>query len=117
MKQFNIFLVLFGLAYIIAIVTNSDNKVGFVVHTPHYSPAKYKQSEIPEIPELTAEEKAEADSLHKTFIHKAEIQSERKSVQSMRDDVIKILNEIVEEDSTVTISFNMTTKNPFIWDK
>ena len=117
MKQFNIFLVLFGLAITFAIVTNSDNKVGFVVHTPHFPPAKYKQSEIPEIPELTAEEKAEADSLHKTFIHKAEIQSERKSVESMRDDVIKILNEIVEEDSTVTISFNMTTKNPFSWDK
>ena len=117
MKQFYIFLVLFGLAYMIAIVTNSDNKVSFVEHTPHYSPAKYKQSEIPGIPELTAEEKAETDSLHKTFIHKAEIQSERKSVQSMRDDVIKILDEIVEEDSTVTISFNMTTKNPFIWDK
>jgi len=117
MKQFNIFLVLFGLAYIIAIVTNSDNKVGFVEHTPHLPPAKYKQSEIPGIPELTAEQKAEADSMHKAYIKQAELQSERKSVQSMRDDVIKILDEIVEEDSTVTISFNMTTRNPFIWNK
>lgn len=117
MKHFNIFLVLFGLAYIIAIVTNGDNKVSFVVHTPHYSPAKYKQSEIPEIPELTAEQKAEADSMHKAYVKQAELQSERKSVQTMRDDVIKILNETVEEDSTVTISFNMTTRNPFNWNK
>ena len=117
MKQFYIFLVLFGLAYIIAIVTNSDNKVGFVVHTPHYSPAKYKQSEIPDIPELKAEQKAEADSMHKAYIKQAELESERKSVETMRNDVIKILDGIVEEDSTVTISFNMTTRNPFNWNK
>ena len=32
----------------------------------------------------------------------------------MRDEVHKILDEIVETDSTVTITFNMTTTNPLI---
>jgi metal-sulfur cluster biosynthetic enzyme len=40
-------------------------------------------------------------------VKEAEQESERKSIESMRDEVIKILDEVVEEDSTVTITFDM----------
>lgn len=81
-----------------------------------YVPERVKLSEIPELPELTEEQRAEADSMHKAYVKIAEEESERKSIESMRDEVVKILDEIVEEDSTVTISFNMTIKNPLIYE-
>ena len=34
----------------------------------------------------------------------------------MRDEVHKILDEIIETDSTVTITFNMTVKNPLMYE-
>jgi hypothetical protein len=60
-----------------------------------------------ELPELSEEEQAVTDSLIKHTVKQAEIESERKSVESMRNEVIKILDEAVEEDSTITVSFNM----------
>mgnify|MGYP003154703111 CR=1 FL=1 len=57
--------------------------------------------------ELSDEENAATDSLFKSYVKESEEKSERKSIESMRDEVIKILDEVVEEDSTVTITFNM----------
>ena len=48
-----------------------------------------------------------SDSLHKSYVKEAEQESERKSIETMRNEVQEILDEIVEEDSTVTITFNM----------
>ena len=64
-----------------------------------YTPEKVKDSELPELPELSEEELAVSDSLHKSYVKEAEQESERKSIESMRDEVIKILDEVVEEDS------------------
>jgi hypothetical protein len=72
-----------------------------------YTPEKVKDSELPELPELSEEELAVSDSLHKSYVKEAEQESERKSIESMRNEVIKILDEVVEEDSTVTITFDM----------
>jgi|SRR5210317_47272 hypothetical protein len=60
-----------------------------------------------ELPELSEEEQAVTDSLIKHTVKQAEIESERKSIENMRNEVIKILDETVEEDSTITVSFNM----------
>ena len=60
-----------------------------------------------ELPELNETETAEVDSLIKENIKKAENESERKSIENMRNEIIKILDEAVEEDSTITVSFNM----------
>ena len=59
------------------------------------------------LPELSDEEQAVSDSLHKSYVKQAETESERKSIENMRDEVIKILDEVTETDSTVTITFNM----------
>ena len=72
-----------------------------------YTPEKVKDSEIPELPELSDEENAATDSLFKSYVKESEEKSERKSIETMRNEVQKILDEIVEEDSTVIISFNM----------
>ena len=62
---------------------------------------------IPELPELSEEELQKSDELHKSYVKEAEEESERKSIETMRNEVQEILDEPVEEDSTVTISFNM----------
>lgn len=72
-----------------------------------YTPEKVKDSELPELPELSEKELTVSDSLHKSYVKEAEQESERKSIETMRDEVQEILDEIVEEDSTVTITFNM----------
>ena len=59
------------------------------------------------LPQLSDDEQAVSDSLHKSYVKQAEAESERKSIESMREEVQEILDEIVEEDSTVTITFNM----------
>jgi len=59
------------------------------------------------LPELSDEEDAATDSLYQTYIQQSEEESERKSIENMRDEVIKILDEVTEQDSTVTVSFNM----------
>lgn len=59
------------------------------------------------LPELSDEENAATDSLYQTYIQQSEEKSERKSIENMRDEVIKILDEVTEQDSAVTISFNM----------
>lgn len=84
------------------------------VSTSTYTPEKVRPNEIPELSDLSAEEDAVTDSLFKSYVKQAEKESERKSVETMRDEVHKILDEIVETDSTVTITFNMTTTNPLI---
>ena len=91
--------------------------VGYVVDT--YKPVTNNVSVGPlpkhptenesdyELPELTPEENAVTDSIIKDTIKQAELESEHKSIETMREQVIEILDEITEEDSTVVISFNM----------
>ena len=86
------------------------------VSSSTYTPEKVKPSEVPDLPELNEEEQAETDSLFKSYVEEAEKESERKSVETMRDEVHKILDEIIETDSTVTITFNMTVKNPLMYE-
>ena len=54
--------------------------------------------------------------MFKSYVEEAEEESERKSVETMRDEVHKILDEVIETDSTVTITFNMTVKNPLMYE-
>ena len=67
---------------------------------------KHKESDY-QLPELTPEENAVTDSIIKDTIKQAEVESEHKSIETMREEVIEILDGITEEDSTVVISFNM----------
>lgn len=86
------------------------------VSTSTYTPEKVRPNEIPELSDLSAEEDAVTDSLFKSYVKQAEAESKRKSVETMRDEVHKILDEVVETDSTVTITFNMTVKNPLMYE-
>jgi len=86
------------------------------VSSSNFTPDRVKPNEIPELPELTEQEQAETDSLFKSYIKEAEEESKRKSVETMRDEVHKILDEVIETDSTVTITFNMTVKNPLMYE-
>ena len=54
--------------------------------------------------------------MFKSYVKEAEEESKRKSVETMRDEVHKILDEVIETDSTVTITFNMTVKNPLMYE-
>jgi len=78
--------------------------------TAEYTPEKVVEAEIPEVPELTEEEKVEIQEVIKLEEKQVveELDIEKKSVEQMRDDVHKILDEIIEEDSTIDVSFNMT---------
>tara|TARA_R100001163_G_C5068036_1_gene207723 strand:+ start:57 stop:431 length:375 start_codon:yes stop_codon:yes gene_type:complete len=86
------------------------------VSSSTFTPDRVKPNEIPELPELSEQEEAETDSLFKSYVKEAEEESERKSVETMRDEVHKILDEVIETDSTVTITFNMTVKNPLMYE-
>ncbi len=77
-----------------------------IVNTTGPLPKKEVRSDY-ELPELSEEELSVSDSLHKSYVKEAEQESERKSIETMRNEVQEILDEIVEEDSTVTITFNM----------
>ena len=73
---------------------------------------------MPESPELTPEEKVEVQEEIKQSYKEIEetLDVKKKSVEQMRDDVHKILDEIIEEDSSVVISFNMQIKNPLVYE-
>ena len=86
------------------------------VSSSTFTPDRVKPNEIPELPELSEQEEAETDSLFKSYVKEAEEESKRKSVETMRDEVHKILDEVIEADSTVTITFNMTVKNPLMYE-
>lgn len=102
-------LVLLGLSvlFYLSWVVDTYKPATSSVSPSEYTPEKVKDSELPELPELSEEELAVSDSLHKSYVKEAEQESERKSIETMRDEVQEILDEIVEEDSTVTITFNM----------
>jgi hypothetical protein len=102
-------IVLLGLSLLFYLgwVVDSYKPATSSVSQSEYTPEKVKDSELPKLPELSEEELAISDSLHKSYVKEAEQESERKSIESMRDEVIKILDEVVEEDSTVTITFDM----------
>ena len=93
-----------------------SNVVESNVSSSNFRPDRVKPNEIPELPELTEQEQAETDSLFKSYVKEAEKESKRKSVETMRDEVQNILDEIIETDSTVTITFNMTVKNPLMYE-
>ena len=64
------------------------------------------------MPELNEEEQAELEAeIVETRLEATE-EVDKKSVEQMRDEVHEILDEIIETDSTVTISFNMQVDNP-----
>ncbi len=102
-------LVLLGLSVLFYLgwVVDSYKPATSSVSPSEYTPEKVKESEIPELPELSEEELQKSDELHKSYVKEAEEESERKSIETMRNEVQEILDEPVEEDSTVTISFNM----------
>jgi hypothetical protein len=102
-------IVLLGLSLLFYLgwVVDSYKPATSSVSQSEYTPEKVKDSELPELPELSDEENAATDSLFKSYVKESEEKSERKSIESMRDEVQEILDEIVEEDSTVTITFNM----------
>ena len=89
--------------------------IGWVVDTYKPVASNISQGELPkqpitsdyELPQLTPEENAVTDSIITHTIKQVELESEHKSIETMRDEVIKILDETVEQDSSVVISFNM----------
>ena len=102
-------IVLLGLSLLFYLgwVVDSYKPATSSISQSEYTPEKVKDSELPELPELSEQELKESDELHKSYVKEAEQESERKSIETMRDEVQEILDEIVEEDSTVTITFNM----------
>jgi hypothetical protein len=80
--------------------------------TAEYTPEKVVEAEIPEVPELSVEEITEVQENIKVEAKEIveELDIEKKSVEQMRDDVHEILDEIIETDDTVDITFNMTYK-------
>jgi hypothetical protein len=102
-------IVLLGLSILFYLgwVVNSYKPATSSISQSEYTPEKVKDSELPELPELSEKELKESDELHKSYVQEAEQESERKSIETMRNEVQEILDEIVEEDSTVTITFNM----------
>jgi len=101
-------LVVFLIVYTGCILSNKPVKLEKPT-TSAYTPEKVLEDEIPETPELSVEEKAEVQEDIKQSYKDIEetLDIEKKSVEQMRDDVQEILDEIIEEDSTVVISFNM----------
>lgn len=89
--------------------------LGYVVDTYKPITSNISQGELPkqpitsdyELPQLTPEEDAVTDSIVRDTIKQVELESEHKSIETMRNEVIKILDETVEQDSSVVISFNM----------
>jgi hypothetical protein len=76
-----------------------------------YTPEKVTNKDLEQyglvLPELSEEELAVSDSLHKSYVKEAEQESESKSVEDMIKRVDDILTGKVQQD---TISFNYTTK-------
>jgi len=110
-----------GIIFIFAylnMVAKEYKPVASNVSSSTYTPERVLESEVPDIPELTPEEKAEVQEEIKQTYKEIEqtLDVEKKSVEQMREEVHQILNEIVEEDSTVVISFNMTVKNPLMYE-
>lgn len=111
-----------ALAMILFTIFGTMFYIGWVIDT--YAPvtSNVTQGMLPkkattsdyELPELNEEEQAQTDSLLKSYVKESEEESQTKSVEKLRDEVYKILDEIVEEDSTISISFNMQIKSPWI---
>ena len=101
---------LFTLIAYLALSVLSYNPEEIIISSPNYTPEKVLEKDIPEVPELSVEETEELQETIKleeqTVVKELDI--EKKSVEQMRDDVHEILDEIIEEDSTVVIAFNMS---------
>jgi predicted Holliday junction resolvase-like endonuclease len=104
------------LAMIVFLVFGLLIYLGFVIDTykpvveqnqPGILPKKEVVNDDYELPELSEEELAVSDSLHKSYVKEAEQESESKSVEDMIKRVDDILTGKVQQD---TISFNYTTK-------
>ena len=110
-------ILLFSLiTYMVYIFVTFEKVEQFDRTSANYKPEKVLNSEIPELPELSDDERKEVHE--KIREQRKELEKtmdiEKKSVEQMRDEVHKILDEIIETDSTVTITFNMTVPNPLI---
>lgn len=99
--------VLFYLGWVVDTYRPATSSMSQSEYTPEKVTNKDLEQYGPVLPELSDKENAATDSLFKSYVKEAEQESERKSIESMRDEVIKVLDEVVEEDSTVTITFNM----------
>tara|TARA_R110000796_G_C14493860_1_gene428081 strand:+ start:884 stop:1231 length:348 start_codon:yes stop_codon:yes gene_type:complete len=93
-------------AYSVASYTPEE----IIISSPNYTPERVLEKDIPDSPELTPEEKVEVqEDIKKSHKHiEKTLDIKKKSVEQMRNDVHKILDEIIEEDSSVVISFNMS---------
>ena len=113
MNTLALILVLLGLSVLFYLVwvVDSYRPATSSMSQSEYTPEKVTNKDLeqygPVLPELSDEENAATDSLFKSYVKESEEKSERKSIESMRDEVIKILDEVIEEDSTVTITFDM----------
>lgn len=99
--------VLFYLGWVVDSYRPATSSMSQSEYTPEKVTNKDLEQYGPVLPELSDEENAATDSLFKSYVKESEEKSERKSIESMRDEVIKILDEVIEEDSTVTITFDM----------
>jgi|TARA_R110002073_G_scaffold125091_1_gene269586 membrane-associated HD superfamily phosphohydrolase len=118
--KYKIYLLLLfvGLVFYTGCVFSNKPNVKLEATTAEYTPEKVVEAEVPESPELTPEEKVEVQEEIKQSYKEIEetLDVKKKSVEQMRDDVHKILDEIIEEDSSVVISFNMQIKNPLVYE-
>ena len=100
---------LFALIAYMSFSVMSYSPEEIIISSPNYTPERVLEEDIPEVPELSAEESAEIQEVIKleeqTVVQELDIK--KKSVEQMRDDVQDILDEIVQEDSTVVISFKL----------
>ena len=100
-------LVLLGLSVLFYLVWVVDTYRPVVEQNqPGILPKKEVVNNDYELPKLSDEENAATDSLFKSYVKESEEKSESESIETMREEVIKILNQETEDD-TVTISFNM----------
>jgi hypothetical protein len=120
MNKYKIYLMLlaFSLVAYVMWVTATYKPVKNTTQISNYTPERVIKSEIPESPELTPEEKIEVQEEVRESYKEIEetLDVKKKSVEQMRNDVHEILDEIIKEDSTVVITFNLTTKNPLIYE-
>ena len=101
---------LFALIAYVSFSVMSYSPEEIIISSPNYTPERVLEKDIPDSPELTPEEKVEVqEDIKKSHKHIEEtLDIKKKSVEQMRNDVHKILDEVIEEDSTVVISFNMS---------
>jgi len=120
--KYKSYLSLLGLlfaAYLVFMLVSCNNELPEQTQTSSYHKnVKELEKELTDehttLPELTEEETQELEEVIKEGRMEAKEEVEKQTVEQMRDEVHQILDEIIEEDSTVVISFNMQVQNPLI---